>query len=69
MWTIFKVFIKFVAALLLFDAFFFFFGLEACGILIPWSEIQPTLPALEAEVLTTGLQRSPSTYLPLFLVL
>ena len=29
---------------------------------------QPTLPALEGEVLTTGLQGSRSTYLPLFLV-
>ena len=33
---------------------FWFFGLKACGILAPWSGIEPALPALEGEVLTTG---------------
>ena len=33
--------------------FFFFFGLEACKILVPWPEIEPVPPALEGEVLTT----------------
>ena len=31
------------------------FGCEACGILAPWPEIKSSPPALEAEVLTTGL--------------
>ena len=34
---------------------FWFFGHEACGILAPWPGIEPTPPALEGEVLTTGL--------------
>ena len=34
---------------------FWFFGLEACGILAPRSGIEPEPPALEGEVLTTGL--------------
>ena len=33
---------------------FRFFGQEACGILAPQPGIKPALPALEAEVLTTG---------------
>ena len=33
---------------------FWLFGLKACGILIPQSEFEPSPPALEAEVLTTG---------------
>ena len=32
-----------------------FFGLEACGILAPQPGIEPTSPAWEVEVLTTGL--------------
>ena len=32
-----------------------FFGQEICGILAPWPEIEPAHPALEGEVLTTGL--------------
>ena len=32
-----------------------FFGLEACGTLTFWPGIEPTHPALEGEVLTTGL--------------
>ena len=34
---------------------FGFFGREACGILAPRPGTEPTLPALEGEVLTTGL--------------
>ena len=33
---------------------FWFSGCEACGILVPQSGIEPTPPALEGEVLTTG---------------
>ena len=33
---------------------FWFFGHEACGILVPRPGIEPTPPALESEVLTTG---------------
>ena len=33
----------------------FFFGQEACGILAPQSGIKPMSPALEGEVLLTGL--------------
>ena len=33
---------------------FWFFGPEACGILAPQPGIEPTHPALEGEVLTTG---------------
>ena len=32
---------------------FWFFGLEACGILIPWPGIEPMPPTLEGEVLTS----------------
>ena len=34
---------------------FWFFGREACGILAPQSGVEPAPPALEGEVLTTGL--------------
>ena len=34
---------------------FWFFGHEACGILAPWPGIEPSPPALEGKVLTTGL--------------
>ena len=34
---------------------FWFFGHKACGILAPQPGIKPTPPALEGEVLTTGL--------------
>ena len=34
---------------------FWFFDQEACGILAPWPGIKPTPPAMEGEVLTTGL--------------
>ena len=33
---------------------FWFFGREACGILAPQPGVEPTPPALEGEVLTTG---------------
>ena len=54
--TIFKVFIEFVTILLVFYMFFFFFGHdEACGIFVPQPGIELTLPAVEDEVLITGL--------------
>ena len=34
---------------------FWFFGHEACGILAPWPGMEPTPPALEDEMPTTGL--------------
>ena len=34
---------------------FCFFSWDACGILGPWPGIEPTPPALEGKVLTTGL--------------
>ena len=36
----------------MFQFFFFFFDLEACGILAPQPGIQPAPPALEGKVLT-----------------
>ena len=33
---------------------FWFFGCEACGILVLWPGIKPAPPALEGEVLTAG---------------
>ena len=53
MWTI---FLKSLLNLLqyCFCIMFWFFGHEACGILAPQPGIEPTLPALEVEVLTTG---------------
>ena len=33
--------------------FGFFFGLEACGILVPWPGIETTSPAVEGKVFTT----------------
>ena len=41
---------------------FGFFGHEACGILAPWPGIEPAPPALESEVLTTGLPGIPYHY-------
>ena len=41
---------------------FWCFGREACGTLAAWPGIKPTLPALEDEVLTTGLPgKSPAS--------
>ena len=34
---------------------FWFFGLKACGILVPRSGIEPISSALKGEVLITGL--------------
>ena len=62
MWTIFKVFIEFVAILFLFLCFGFF-GPEACGILVPWLGTEPTPPALEGEVFN-HLDRQGSPYRP-----
>ena len=58
MGTIFKVFTEFVTLWHLFYVVWFF-GWEAHGNLAPWPEIKPTLPALEGDILTTGLQGSP----------
>ena len=52
MWTILKVFTELVTTLLLFFMFWLF-GHEASGILAPRPGIEPALPALEGEVLTT----------------
>ena len=67
MWTIFKVFIEFVTLLLLFYAFCVC-GHKTCGILASWPGIRPATPALEGQVVTTGLPqeeedlRSPSQW-------
>ena len=53
----FKVFTEFVTILLLF--YVLVFGVKAGGILAPWPGMEPAPPALEGEVLTTGL---PATY-------
>ena len=53
MWTIFKVFIDFVTILLLLC--FGFFHHKACEILALQPRFKPSPPALEGEVLTTGL--------------
>ena len=50
MWTISKVLIECVTVL-----FLLFSGHEACGVLASWPETEPAPPALEGEVLTTGL--------------
>ena len=53
-----KVFLELVTKLLLF--MFWFFGQEACRILAPLPGIKLVPPALNGEVLTTGLPgRSP----------
>ena len=62
MWTIFKVFIKFVTILLLL-LMFCFFGPEASGILVSWSGIEPAPPSLEGKVLTTGPPGKPWSYI------
>ena len=33
---------------------FWFTGLEACGIKVPWWGIKATAPAVEGEIFTTG---------------
>ena len=61
----FKVFIEFVTILLLFLCFDFF-GCKACGILAPQPGIEPTPPAVEGEVLTTGLPGKSPHLVPTF---
>ena len=46
-----------------FCVMFWFFGCEACGILVPGPGIKPVPPALQGEVLTTGLPGK-SQYMP-----
>ena len=46
---------------------FWFFGWEACGILGPELGIEPTLPALEGELLAPGLQEKTLPECPLHL--
>ena len=48
----FKVFIVYVTILFLFG---FFWGWNACRILVPLPEIEPETPALEGGLLTAGL--------------
>ena len=56
-----KVFIECVTIVLLLFMFWIF-GREACNTLAPQSGTKPTHPALEGEVLTTGVPRSPKFY-------
>ena len=54
--TFLKVFVWFYYNIASVSCFgFFFFGREICGILALWPGTEPTHPALEGEVLTTGL--------------
>ena len=53
MWITEKVFFEIVTILFLF--YLLVFGHKACGLLTPWLVIGPVPPALESEVLTTGL--------------
>ena len=50
MWAILKVCIEFVTVLLLVFFLFWFFDLEACGVLAPQPGIKPIPPTLEGEV-------------------
>ena len=43
---------------------FWFFGHEACGILVPRPGVEPTTPVLEGEVLTVDCQGSPFFFFP-----
>ena len=54
MWTVFKVFTEFVTTKTLLLFYVLVFGHEACGILAPQPGTEPTTPALEGKVLTTG---------------
>ena len=54
MWTMFKVFIEFVTIFILLFRFWFL-GHKTLGVLAPRPGIEPSLPALEGEILTTGL--------------
>ena len=53
MWAIFKLFIESVTVLFLVHISVFF-GLKACGLLLPPPGMESTLPTSEGEVLTTG---------------
>ena len=54
MQIIFKVFIEFITILFLFFfLMFWFFGVEACGILAPQPETESAPCALESEVSTS----------------
>ena len=61
MWTIFKVFVKFVTILILF--YVLLFGPEACGTLASQPGIEPASPALGGKVLTTGPPGKPLSVL------
>ena len=72
MWIIFKVFICYnIVSVLCLG----FFGHKACGILASWPEIEPAPPALESEILITGLPGKfkslffPKLFLPHYLSL
>ena len=42
---------------------YWFFGKKACGILAPWSGIEPAVLEMEGKVLIIGLpQKSPDIY-------
>ena len=58
MWSIFKVFIEFVTLLLLLYVLVFC-PQDMCGILASQPETDPTPPALEGKVSTTGPPGSP----------
>ena len=51
MWLILKVFIEFVT-ILLFLFMFWFFGIQAHGLLAPWLGMESAPPVLEGKVLT-----------------
>ena len=59
-WTIFQSLLNSLQHCFCF--MFLFFGRESCGILASQPRIEPTRPALEGEVLATGLQKSPKGY-------
>ena len=46
----------------------FWLHYTACRILVPWSDIKPAPPVVEAGVLTTGLQGTPCKSLELLLL-
>ena len=53
MWTVFEVFLLNLFQFC-FYFLFWFFGHEACGILVSWAGMEPAAPALKGEFLTTG---------------
>ena len=53
MQTMYKVFIDLLQGYFCFT--FWFFNYEVCGVLAPLPGIKPAPPALEGEVLSTGL--------------